>query len=382
MRMLSTDFINSQLGKFMRIKYYLVYSIALLLTILIQSKLLSQIVIDNSGINNYYGAGVVWHQYSNSNPNITMNIGVSSSTQAQSWTVPNFTVTDSVITNYIDPSSSPYISRFPGSTYASVINGSQSGLKFESYQYIKLSNDTLYVIGTVQHYYGTLNNQPIDTVLVKDTTFIGTVLPAQLGASYYSTPDTISLGSGSFQVVARQNVFDAYGTVTFSFGTFQAIRLKETEFYMDYSGSTLTDSFKEYNYTWLTSEGHTFKVDVSRDSSSGNVLLTEIEINYSGAAATAVESYNELSAGYVLSQNYPNPFNPSTTINYQIPQSSFVSLKVFDVLGREVASLVNKQQSQGNYTVNFNASNLPSGVYIYKITAGNFVQTKKLMLLK
>jgi hypothetical protein len=83
-----------------------------------------------------------------------------------------------------------------------------------------------------------------------------------------------------------------------------------------------------------------------------------------------------------LHQNYPNPFNPSTVIGYQLPVSSYVSLEVFDLLGRQVAILVNGKQSAGQYTVTFDASNLSSGFYIYRIQAGEFVSTKKLMLIK
>ena len=85
---------------------------------------------------------------------------------------------------------------------------------------------------------------------------------------------------------------------------------------------------------------------------------------------------------FTLAQNYPNPFNPATTISYQLPVNSFVSLKVYDVLGNEVASLVNEQKAAGNYDVNFDASSLGSGVYFYTIKAGNFTQTKKMILMK
>lgn len=83
-----------------------------------------------------------------------------------------------------------------------------------------------------------------------------------------------------------------------------------------------------------------------------------------------------------LYQNYPNPFNPFTLIGYQLPVNVFVTVKVFDVLGREIETLVNKYQNAGNYSVQFNASNLPSGVYFYRLETGTFHETKKLLLLK
>lgn len=85
---------------------------------------------------------------------------------------------------------------------------------------------------------------------------------------------------------------------------------------------------------------------------------------------------------YSLSQNYPNPFNPSTTISYQLPRNAFVVLKVYDVLGREVETLVNERQSAGNHSVVFNASNLPSGVYFYRLQSGPYHNAKELLLLK
>ena len=85
---------------------------------------------------------------------------------------------------------------------------------------------------------------------------------------------------------------------------------------------------------------------------------------------------------FSLSNNYPNPFNPTTTINYQIPELSFVTLKVFDVLGSEIATLVNEENPSGRYKAEFDATDLPSGIYFYRLQAGSFVETKKMMLLK
>jgi hypothetical protein len=94
------------------------------------------------------------------------------------------------------------------------------------------------------------------------------------------------------------------------------------------------------------------------------------------------KSGSEMPRTYNLYQNYPNPFNPSTVISYQIPASVFITLKIFDVLGREVETLVNEHQNAGNHSVQFNATNLASGVYFYKLEAGNYNNTKKLLLVK
>jgi hypothetical protein len=83
-----------------------------------------------------------------------------------------------------------------------------------------------------------------------------------------------------------------------------------------------------------------------------------------------------------MSQNYPNPFNPSTSIRFSIPESGNVRLVVYNAVGQEVAVLVDAQKSAGSYEVSFDATKLPSGIYLYTIQSGNFTQTRKMMLLK
>ena len=105
------------------------------------------------------------------------------------------------------------------------------------------------------------------------------------------------------------------------------------------------------------------------------------DISFSGGSVIAT---------YDLFQNYPNPFNPTTTITYQIPKDGHVTLKIYDVLGNEIKTLVNEYRATGRYNVNFDASNLASGVYIYRIQVNDpsassgqaFVSSKKLLLLK
>ena len=103
-----------------------------------------------------------------------------------------------------------------------------------------------------------------------------------------------------------------------------------------------------------------------------------------GNAVTDIENKNTGTnkMDFRLSQNYPNPFNPTTTIQYSVPKSGLVTIKVYDILGREVTTLVNEQKAVGNYNVQFYANRLSSGVYFYRMQAGDFVQTKKLVLLK
>jgi len=96
----------------------------------------------------------------------------------------------------------------------------------------------------------------------------------------------------------------------------------------------------------------------------------------------SVKNEEPVLQSFILEQNYPNPFNPSTTIRYSIPTSEFVTLKVYDVLGNEIATLVNEEKPIGSFEVNFNAVELSSGIYFYKLQVGSFIETKKMILLK
>jgi hypothetical protein len=104
---------------------------------------------------------------------------------------------------------------------------------------------------------------------------------------------------------------------------------------------------------------------------------------YGDSVATTVkENPNTVPSPFALGQNYPNPFNPSTTISFYLPSKLFASLKVYDILGREVATLVSEELPQGKYSRLWNAAGMSSGVYFYRLQAGTFTETNKLVLLR
>ena len=107
-----------------------------------------------------------------------------------------------------------------------------------------------------------------------------------------------------------------------------------------------------------------------------------IFLYYDNSTISRINNSKEIPGKFLLYQNYPNPFNPTTIIKYQIPKESFVTIKLYDLLGREVRTLVNVQKSAGSYEFILDGSDLSSGIYFYKMQAGYFVQTKKLVLLK
>ena len=129
----------------------------------------------------------------------------------------------------------------------------------------------------------------------------------------------------------------------------------------------------------LDNLGNVYVSGTSAGSGTSDDFAT---IKYSQTPTGIDQTDYNLPGNYSLHQNYPNPFNPSTTISYHLPINGQVTLKVYDVLGNTIAILVNEEKPAGNYSVNFNASHLASGIYFYKLQARSFVETKKMMLIK
>ncbi|MBK7254195.1 MAG: T9SS type A sorting domain-containing protein [Ignavibacteria bacterium] len=137
------------------------------------------------------------------------------------------------------------------------------------------------------------------------------------------------------------------------------------------AGSGTTSEVRNYTFTDRANTGK-FNYRLKQLDVNGNFeyfnLSSEIEVGVPNS--------------FDMSQNYPNPFNPSTKINYDLPVDGNVSIVLYDLTGRQVASIVNEVKTAGYYTVSFNASNLASGMYFYRISASNFVSTKKMVLVK
>jgi hypothetical protein len=150
----------------------------------------------------------------------------------------------------------------------------------------------------------------------------------------------------------------------------------------DLDGSYMISNIDVGSYTLVSSLAsfQDAQKTLSVDYLNNSTLI--VDVNLTPNSTTGVTDQTTVINGYALNQNYPNPFNPSTIISYQIPQNGFVTLKVYNILGKEVATLVNEQQIAGKYNFNFKANNLASGIYIYKLTSGSFTSVKKLTLLK
>ena len=263
--------------------------------------------------------------------------------------------------------------------------------------------------------YGTINASPSNTTGSLTFKFVSdgnnyvasgwaAVIKSNLSPKNISQPGVFTLPTGSYgyfydaggpgaDYTSNMNVITTVkpeiinDKISVSFTYFQTNNSND---YLEiHDGSSITDPLLG-TYSGTTNPGT--KTSTASDGSLTFKFISDAN-NYVGSGWGAVlttvpgptgitDEQNKIPSEYSLNQNYPNPFNPTTTIKYSIPKTSNVELKVFDILGSEVAELVNEEKPAGNYTVNFNASRLPSGIYFYRIEAGKFTTTKKLILLK
>ncbi|MBK8946972.1 MAG: T9SS type A sorting domain-containing protein [Ignavibacteriae bacterium] len=194
----------------------------------------------------------------------------------------------------------------------------------------------------------------------------------------------IEKGKNDFRIQTKGATGDSI-EVYFSFGEYSS-EINEiykfpadTEDWVEYSLEQSSNGNKEL----IIPENVNFiSVDIKCSNyKSGVVKISGMYLAKS--RTTSVENKNEeIPNYYVLNQNYPNPFNPATKISYSIPENSQVAIKIYNILGSEIATLVNAKQNSGNYEIAFNASNLASGVYFYTLSTDKFSQTKKMILLR
>jgi len=273
----------------------------------------------------------------------------------------------------IDPATSPYISDFPTANICNYNSSTLGGNLSEIWTYSKL-NGQFDVFGNV---------------------FISSALPGVNKITYdpyrrqYEHPLTINSqwshtydqtiylnGTPLFtSSVSISTIVDAYGTMTIPGGeSYEALRIREE---LTISGGT------SVNYSFLSKEGAQVNVNaIDANPPNSGTIAVKLGTTYYDGLTTSVKQISALPNDYSLSQNYPNPFNPSTNIEYSIPEASFVELKVYDVLGNEVATLVNEQQSAGVYRADFTGDGFASGLYIARITAGNYTNSIKMSLMK
>jgi hypothetical protein len=346
-------------------------------------KSFAQITITESDAQAFFSLG---NELTVSLDSTTTMLGIGS-TGETSWDFSALSIDVQTTVTSVDPSGTPYADHFPSAT--ACISGTTfvMGAFLASWQYGGIDNAVL-TYGTAAE--GMVGGFPITDITSYNPPNTELALPLDMGSSWsedYVETDTLTLGG--FPVVTvtnihEDNIVDAYGTMKLPGGDIvPALRLKTDERENTQVSDRLTYS-RSITYLFITNSGTQISVEAADTVSAdtGSIAISP-PITYIKSSVTAVRQVdNNLPDNFNLEQNYPNPFNPTTQINYSIPSSRKVVLKVYDELGREVAELVNSDQSAGNYSVDFNASGLASGVYFYRLQAGSFVQMKKMILMK
>jgi hypothetical protein len=292
----------------------------------------------------------------------------------------------------------PFDTAFPGATHvlktslSGVVNvsGITATVRGDLYLYWTLGS-TLQQPGT----YGTGIASAVLSPGFPPTDIPGTVkianspadltypLPLTLGTSWkstYAATQTVAL-SIPFPITPTVTNYDisytvdAYGPMKIpGGGVYDALRIRK----VDRAGTT------RVGYLFLTVKGASVEFTAADTSapSSGTIAINRKSVAWNGPVAVGVEPTASLPAEFALQQNYPNPFNPSTTITFQLAKAGFVSLKVYDLLGQEVTTLVNENKAPGTYTVDWLAGRVPSGIYFCRMQSGSFTATRSMMLMK
>ena len=195
-----------------------------------------------------------------------------------------------------------------------------------------------------------------------------------------------------YRINNTANPFSVSGQVTANLDNSSVTAMKDAIVYAKSGGSFRNYGVSNGNGTYITTklpagsyELITHRMGfapVTQNVTITNSSLSNINFDL-GSPLIGINFISEIiPSKYLLSQNYPNPFNPATTIKFAVPVAGLIKLSVYDILGREIEILANENLSEGTYSVNWNASNYPSGIYFYRLEGSNFTETKKMVLIK
>lgn len=263
--------------------------------------------------------------------------------------------------------------QFPNVTYAMRTPIVFQGIQGTAYQFFRLDTNLLNPGFGARDNTGifilTSKNEPIELFYK---------LPSTLGTSWTTAfTTTVALNGGTLSTTTHnaQYVVDAYGPMAIrGGGVVQALRIRKTD---------IINGNPVRSFIFLAQNGASVIITACDTTViSGTITHCGANIQWSSPINTDVQMLETVPAQFVLEQNYPNPFNPSTTIRFRLPQESFVTLKVYNTIGQEVAQLVSSKHQAGSYSIDWNAEGLTSGVYYYRLVAGQFSETRKMMLVR
>lgn len=287
----------------------------------------------------------------------------------------------------VAPAGTPFISQFPGSTHAFQTTLTVQGITATIFQYLKLQTNLLNpgAMGSGEVFPGVtgtlrIRNTPDATTfqfpMTLNTTWTSTYAESTIIALPPPIPPQISIIN-----YTATNTVDAHGSIILpgTVGTHQALRIRNDT--RSVSGTTASRSI---SYQFLARNGASVQLDAADtlQPNSGTINLSRGSVSWSGPIQTDVRISENVPAEFALMQNYPNPFNPSSRITYQVASTSFVTLKVYNLLGQEISTLVNEMKSPGTYALDWRAEGIPSGVYFYKMQGGAFSATRRMMVVK
>ncbi|HKJ81496.1 MAG TPA: T9SS type A sorting domain-containing protein [Ignavibacteriaceae bacterium] len=346
-------------------------------------KSFAQITITSSDVQSYFTIGKILH-ISDDTSTTSLNIG---DTGATSWDFSGLHSDSLINIHIVKPSGTPFGNNFPAATFSNSDTVIVSGYPAEQWQFYSVNNALLYY-GFSGH--GNAGGFQITAISHNNPAAKNLVLPLNMGTNwtedFVRTDSTIISQlppSVSYTNIHDENTVDAYGSMTLPGGdTVQALRVRTDIWtYTSTNGGYLYN--RTISYLFLSTNGTQVLVDAADTTSPSTGVIPVSDITFINATVTDVPNANNtIPDNFNLEQNYPNPFNPTTIINFSIPKLSLVTIKVYDILGNEIATLVNEEKPAGTYEITWNAANLPSGIYFYRMDAGSFISTKKLILLK
>ena len=340
-----------------------------LFVILISNTLFAQITITSSDVSNVFTVG---NSVIINSMDIT-SFDIGSAGGGNNWDFTGLQSTETYDLMCVDPVSTPYTNEFPGANIGTYASENYQGNPAEIWSYLNV-NGTFSNMGqaiTSNAYPGLLitsKNNPAATELQLPMTY-----NTSWSQSYVNTV-AISGFPPTQTDISIDVVVDAWGTMTMPGGSsFDALRIRE---------STTENGDTYVAYSFLSKTGANVTVEASDPNPPNSGVISAVYYDWNLPFTTDVEQISGLPSDFSLSQNYPNPFNPTTKIEYSIPEESFVQLRVFDILGNEVVTVVNQEQNAGTYRADFDAENLASGFYIARLQAGNYTKSIKMALLR
>lgn len=269
--------------------------------------------------------------------------------------------------SYIDPQNAPGSNLFPNATLAQKVDESYSYVKQVAGDFFNMGN---YMEGTGMTIYQDLQKS-FQYPFAYNNTFTDSYRSTTNGEGF------VIHSSGTVTTTA-----DAWGTIILPSGSYNALRIKSVTNNIDsmfFSGNVMVNTSINTGYSWYISN---LKVPAFSIVYLQGSFFNLKSASVADLTSTGINDPVGLAESFELGQNYPNPFNPSTKIEFSLSKPGAVSLKVYDIGGKEVATLANQYYREGKHSVSFNGAELTSGTYFYKLEVNGIVQTKKMTLVK